>query len=113
MESSFSSLLSPEDGRGAARGQVMVNGARADVTDSSGPFTHRVRAKAGENRVEATLATGREGSLWRFDFSGAEHFEPGSLFVESGEVLSLDANAVVFRMSGAGERIRFRFQLKP
>ena len=112
LDSSFTSWLSLSGAKAGARGHVILNGARTDDTDPSGPFTHQLRAKVGENRVEATVASEGEEGLWRFDFSGSAHFEPGTFVVELGEVLSMDAASIVFRVSGKGGRIKFRFRLR-
>jgi hypothetical protein len=52
--------------------------------------------------------------FWRFEFSGAPSFVSGSIKVQSGQVIAISANTVVFRLGGtAGERIKFTFQLVP
>jgi uncharacterized repeat protein (TIGR01451 family) len=112
IEASFTSFLEvPAERR--ARGRVRLNRVRVDATDSSVPFRHSVRGRE-ENTVEAHTASelGGEG-FWRFDFSGGTRFVPGSIRVELGQVLSLDAYTVVFRLSGApGERIKFTYRLR-
>jgi hypothetical protein len=91
---------------------VVLNGVRVDTTTSGAPFQHRFEGRPGKNTIEAYLpGAGNEG-LWRFDFSGAQAFLAGSFRVEAGEVVSRDAYAIVFRLSGtAGERVRFSFEL--
>jgi hypothetical protein len=54
-----------------------------------------------------------EGALWRLDFSRTDGFVAGSIAVESGEVVSASSHAVVFRLSGAGSRIRLLFRMEP
>ena len=111
LDTSFSSVLSLSHGEVA--GQVVVNGTHIYVVDSSGSFTHPVRGKAGENQVEGMLASETGHGAWRLDFSGTPHFEAGTFVVDSGEVLSLDATSIVFRVTGNGGRIKFRFRLRP
>ncbi|MGH9461617.1 MAG: PKD domain-containing protein, partial [Vicinamibacteria bacterium] len=111
---SFMSSLKGGDPDAVARGRVVINSAQADATGSSAPFRHSARGRE-ENTVEAYSESGLEGEgLWQFDFSGDQHFIPGSIKVELGQVLSRDAHSVVFRLSGApGERIKFTYRLRP
>jgi len=100
--------LDPSD-----RGEVLAGG-QAFVVDNGAPATlHFDVVGPGESVIEAFLvaSSGRSGT-WRFDLSGTGGFVPGSILVESGEVLTLESRAVVFRVSGvAGERSRFRFRV--
>jgi hypothetical protein len=77
--------------------------------------SHSFTGLHGKNTIEAFSTSQREGErFWRFDFSGSQHFAPGSLKIELGQVLTSDASSVVFRMSGeAGERVKFTYQLSP
>jgi uncharacterized repeat protein (TIGR01451 family) len=115
LETAFRSFLGVGPFDGGARGEVLWNGALLASTDSSAPFPHQLSGKSGENRIEAYLAReASESGFWRFDFSGARHFVAGSIRVEKGQVLSVDAYAVVFALSGKpGERLEFRFELEP
>jgi hypothetical protein len=116
IESSFQSYLGVAPFDGSVRGQVTVNELRMDSTDNSVPFQHQVPGRIGDNSVEAytTTPTAEEPGFWRFDFSGAAGFVSGSIKVQSGQVASVSANVVVFRLSGtAGERIQFTYQLLP
>lgn len=115
VDLAFTSALGVARAEGHARGQVLVNGSALEGTDSEAPRVHRVRARAGENRIDAFLEPGAaEEGLWRFDFAGARPFVAGSLRVESGQVISLDSYSVVFDLSGAkGAPIRFTFELEP
>jgi hypothetical protein len=102
----------PPDGR--LKGQVSINGQKTDNTDNSSPFRHPYSGPAGENVIEAYLVAGdtREGR-WRFDFREAAHFEPGSIRVDSGQVISIGPQEVVFRVTDPnGPRIRFRYRLR-
>jgi len=78
------------------------------------PQRHRARARPGENVVEGRLLSeAGEPGQWRFDFRGTSRFVPGSLRVDSGDVLTLDGQSVVFRVTGKpGPAIRFRFRLE-
>ena len=72
-----------------------------------------VEGRAGVNRVEAVLVrgSGRSGT-WRFDFSGASTFKPGSLRVVAGTVAVITGDTVVFRLQGKpGERVVFTFEV--
>jgi len=92
-----------------ARGQVVVNGAQGAFHEQ-GAAAHSAPVQAGANRLEAQLvsAMGRPGT-WRFEIAGA--FEPGSLRVVAGDVLTITDRMVVFRLSGKpGERVVLVFQ---
>jgi hypothetical protein len=64
--------------------------------------------------VEAWTTSASEGEgRWEFSFQNTPGFARGSLVVESGQVLLLEGDRVVFRLNGApGERLRFRFGLE-
>jgi hypothetical protein len=74
----------------------------------------RVRARRGENVLEARLLSEASGAgRWRFDFAGASGFVTGSLRVEAGEVLAVDAHSVTFRVTGKpGPFVRVRFRAR-
>ena len=114
QETSFLSELRILRRDGDARARLILNDARSDNTDNTAPYRHQVRGKLGENTVEGYLVSEASGEgQWEFQFSGADHFVPGSLKVDFGELISLDAYRVVFRLSGApGERMKFRFELR-
>jgi hypothetical protein len=50
--------------------------------------------------------------LWRFDFKSTENFAQGSIKVELGRMISLDAHSVVFRVDRPGERVEFSYELR-
>lgn len=91
-----------------ARGQVIFDGTHASL--GRGSRRHLApRPAVGRHRVEALLvsAAGKPGT-WRFEVAG---IRPGSLQVAAGTVVSLTAQAIVFRLEGrAGERIAFTFE---
>jgi len=92
-------------------GQVVLNGLVA-FFQGQGRAAASAATRPGTGRIEGHLVTaaGRPGT-WRFDMGGA--VEPGSLRVVAGDVVSIGASAVVFRMSGrAGERIVFAFRTR-
>jgi PKD repeat protein len=97
-------------------GQLTINDAETLAVVSPSPNEYRASARSGENVVDARLlADAREGGRWRFDFRNAAGFVPGSIRVVSGDVLTLDASSVVFRVAGASESdppVRFRFRLE-
>jgi hypothetical protein len=95
-------------------GQVVINSGRMDTVNSSTPYRHAFQATEGENTVEAYLtgSNAREG-IWRFDFRDAAHFVPGSIQVDSGQVVTQGPQEVVFRVSGTGgPPLRFRYRLE-
>jgi uncharacterized repeat protein (TIGR01451 family) len=102
----------PPDGR--IKGQVSINGQKTDNTDNSAPFRHPYSGPAGENVVEAYVVAGQtDEGRWRFDFREAAHFVRGSIRVDSGQVISVGPQEVVFRVTGTnGPRIRFRYRLR-
>jgi uncharacterized repeat protein (TIGR02543 family) len=71
---------------------------------SPGASTWTVSPRAGDNRLDAHLQAGGEGT-WSLELAGIAGLERGSLRVLSGEVVSVGPDAVVFRLKGrAGER---------
>jgi hypothetical protein len=110
-EVSFRSVLELPPG---ANGQIALNDAETVAALSPSPQQHRLRGRGGENVVEGRLLSeGSEPGLWKFDFRGAPDFVAGSLRVDSGDVVALDGERVVFRVTGKpGPPIRFRFQLQ-
>lgn len=49
---------------------------------------------------------------WRFDFAGTPRFVPGSIRVESGQVLTLQASAVEFRVDESHQVVSFTADLE-
>jgi hypothetical protein len=115
IRTSFSSFLAITPFDGTSHGFIVVNGARVDQTSNSAPARHVFPGLAGKNTIEAqTVAESRGEVFWRFDFSAAEHFLPGSIQAEAGTVAWRDGRAIVFRLTGmAGERVKFTFELSP
>jgi PKD repeat protein len=111
LEVSFTSELKLPAGVAA---QIGLNDAESIAALSSSPQRHRARARSGENVVEGRLLSeSGEPGEWRFDFRGAAGFVPGSLRVDSGDVLALESTSVVFRVAGKpGAPVRFRFRLE-
>jgi hypothetical protein len=101
----------------AASAQIAINDSEKLSTGGPAPMRHRARGRSGENLIEARLLSESavEGQ-WRFDFRESASFVPGSLHVDSGDVLSVDRTSVVFRVTGQtgmpGAPIRFRFRLE-
>jgi hypothetical protein len=110
-EVSFTSVLELPAG---VSGQIALNDAETAAASSSSPQQLRLRARAGENVVEGRLLSeGSEPGLWKFDFRGARDFVAGSLRVDAGDVVALEGERVVFRVTGKpGAPIRFRFRLR-
>jgi hypothetical protein len=96
----------------AAGGQIVWNGSSAQDTAGSGEFVHIVRAIEGENRITAHWAgSGTARGSWRFDFSSASQFVPGSIRVESGQVLSQDGSSIVFVLRQGSPSPQFTIQV--
>jgi hypothetical protein len=93
--------------------QVIVNGSTAAYPERGRSFA-TTRIKDGDNRVEATVvdAAGKAGS-WTIDLSAAQAIQAGSIRVLAGEVESIGATAVTFKLKGTpGERLAFTFVKK-
>jgi hypothetical protein len=113
VATSFVSFLAVTPFDGGGSGSILLNQERLETISNAGPVTHRFLGLQGKNTVEAYLASeSRRGGFWRFDFSGAEHFAPGSIVVEGGQVVAVDAYTVTFRVDKApGERLKFSYEL--
>ena len=101
----WSSELGVEGGRL----QVIVNGASASYPEVGRAFGVAALVD-GPNHVEATLvdAKGKAG-LWRFELLSSQAVA-GSLRVVAGDVVTVGATSVTFRLRGnPGERIAFTF----
>jgi hypothetical protein len=111
VASSFASeLLEAKE----AAGQVVIEGARAFVVSAGAPSRVRFETRQGRVGVEAVATASTGPFLWRFDFSGARGFVPGSIRTLSGQEVARDAYSVVLRFSGAAsERARFEYRLTP
>ena len=107
----FNTLLSLN---APASGQIRINESSAAHVDAGVARTIRTKGQAGRNVIEAELpAAFRRTGFWRFDFAGFPEFVPGSLVVESGQVLSLDARSIVFAVrDDRPPPIQFRFDLR-
>jgi uncharacterized repeat protein (TIGR01451 family) len=105
--------IGPPDGRAAAN--LLMNRAQLRSINNAVPYRFQIEGRPGRNSVEAYLVSGTKGeAIWRFDFSGAEHFVPGSIEVARGDVVTRDARQVVFRLSEKpGDRVVFTFLLEP
>ena len=103
--------LPPGDGRTQA--QVTFNEFSSAVTDNSGPSTHEVQGRSGENIVEGFVTRNPSGEgVWRFDFRGAPGFVPGSFTIDTGQIVSRQTHELIFRVAPGVRRIRFRFRLE-
>jgi uncharacterized repeat protein (TIGR01451 family) len=103
--------IEPYDGR--SRGRVVFNGSEAFEVENRSPVIHHVAAGDGDNTVEGTVLASpdRSRGFWRFDFSAAGRFDPGSLRVESGQVYSMDERSVTFSVA-EGSLVRFRYGIR-
>jgi hypothetical protein len=114
IHTSFMSLLTPPISEGRIETQVVSNGNQIDVTDNATSYRHNLNGRVGTNTIEATITSAPPiPALWQLDFSGSEHFVPGSLRIESGQVMMQAGRSVVLRLTGTpGEHIRLTFILK-
>lgn len=108
---SFTTALELPPGASAS---ISLNGEESLASVAPAPQQHRARGRAGENVVEGRLLSEpSEPGQWKFDFRGTSRFVAGSLRVDAGDVLALDATGVAFRLTGKpGPLIRFRFRIK-
>ncbi len=108
-----SHLEFPREGA-TVNARLSVNDSGTETRSSSAPLRHQLRARGGKNLMLGRLLTEAMGpGQWRFDFTSAPGFVPGSLQVVSGQVLALDQQSVVFRVTGeSGSRVRFSFRLE-
>jgi hypothetical protein len=104
----WSSDLGVEGGRL----QVIVNGTSASYPEAGRAYGMAALVD-GPNHVEATLVDGKgKAGLWRFEFLSSQAVA-GSLRVVAGDVVTLGATSVTFRLGGnPGERIAFTFDKK-
>ena len=104
----WSSDLDVEGGRL----QLVVNGSAASYPDRGRAYGIAAFVD-GANRVEATLVDGKgKAGVWRFEFLGAEGVD-GSIRVLAGDVVTVAATSISFRLKGTpGERIAFTFDKK-
>jgi len=78
------------------------------------PTRIQFSGRRGRVGIEAVATSATSPFLWRFDFSSARGFVPGSLRTVSGQEAARDAYSVVLRFSGAAfERARFEYRLSP
>jgi hypothetical protein len=93
--------------------QVVVNGSTSAYPERGRSFA-TTQIKDGDNRVEATVvqAAGKAGS-WTIDLSASQAIQAGSIRVLAGEIESVGATAVTFKLKGTpGERLAFTFVKK-
>lgn len=97
-------------------GAVRLSANDSDTVALAAPTPQRLRlrARSGENVFDARLvSTSDAPGRWRLDFRSEPRFVPGSLRVDAGDVLALDAYSVVFRLAeGAPPPIRFRLRFE-
>ena len=109
----MTSHLDLPPGDGSTQAQITFNESSSAVTDNSGPSTHEVPGRSGENIVEGFVTRNpSEDGVWRFDFRGAPEFVPGSFIVDTGQVVSRQTHEIVFRVAPGVRRVRFRYRLE-
>ena len=103
------------DGNEGIRLHVSLNDGASAITTGPAATRQRLRARGGENVLEARLLTEASApGRWRFDFSGDPAFVAGSIRVDAGQVLTVDGQSVVFRIpEKPGPYVRFRFRIAP
>lgn len=105
-----SSHLGVDPGVTRALGQILVNDSSAKELDNSGPRTLKLSAWPGLNKIEAHLLSGAvHDGFWRFDFGSSPSFQPGSIKVESGEIIAAGPRSVVFKIGKSTTPLRFEF----
>jgi hypothetical protein len=106
--------LTPPISSGRIELQVVSNEHQVDVTDNATPYRHNLNGRVGTNTIEATLTSaGLVPGTWQLDFSGSEHFVPGSLRIEAGQVMMQASHSLMLRLTGTpGERVSLTFQLQ-
>jgi hypothetical protein len=114
LHTSFTSRLMPPISSGRIQIQVVSNGHQMDVTDNAMPHRHDLNGRVGTNTVEAILTSAPPIPIaWELDFSGSDHFVPGSLRIEAGQVMMQAGHSITFRLTGTpGERIKLTFRLQ-
>jgi len=111
VESSFASEILQAEG---VEGQVVIEGVRGFPMSGEAPTRIQYSGRRGRASIEAVATAATAPFLWRFDFSGAKGFVPGSLRTVSGQEVARDAYSVVLRFEGgAFERARFEYRLEP
>jgi hypothetical protein len=109
----------PSTTRGLAwSSQLTVEGAEASLVINEGgarpigfghSFGQAPTRPTGPNRIELVVrqGAGRAG-VWRFRFVGTSGWDPSTLNVLAGDVVSLTGDEIVFRLGGRpGERVVF------
>jgi hypothetical protein len=111
IDSSFQTEILETKG---ARGQVTMEGVAGFPVSSEAPARFRFSTGKRQIAVDAVATSATEAFLWRFDFTGAPGFVPGSLRTLSGQEVARDSYSIVLRFSGAEqERVRFEYRLAP
>ena len=89
--------------------QVIVNGSAASYPERGRSFG-TAGIKDGENRTEVTIVEGAgKAGTWTIDFSGSESVRAGSIRLLAGQIESIAATSVIFRLKGTpGERLHLR-----
>ncbi len=112
-QTTVTSFLAVPPGDGSVSGSIVLNGARTLSVDNRSPANLTLTGMPGANLLEAFVVTAGGEGAWRFDFSRATGFIPGSIEVRQGQVLSTDGYTVVFRLSGtSGEQVQFKYGLR-
>ena len=108
----YRSVLDVETREPGVHGQILINGSVRHVVAAGAAISRHFDGRRGVNRFEASFVakSGLEGP-WRFDFSGSDSYQPGSIRVESGQVSSLDGFSVVF-LARRSERILFTVRVR-
>lgn len=112
-EFSYETSLHFENADRAHRGYVNADGRVLVEIDNSGPRRLSLTTSSETVTFEATMAGPIDSpGRWRFDFSASPSYEPGSLEVQTGQVLSLTTDRVIFAVRNGSEPIRFSVKLR-
>ena len=105
-------VISHIDSSTLVNGTLEFNATTNHTTISGHPKRYVFPAKRGTNVVEAYFSSADFASgSWSFELRDSTYFEPGSVVVESGNIILVNANRIVMQLSGRPERFRFRFRV--
>ena len=105
-------VISHIDSSNIVNGTLEFNGTTNHTTISGHPKRYAFPAKQGTNVVEAYFSSSDfAAGSWSFGLGDSTYFEPGSVVVESGNIISVNSNRIVIQLSGRPERFRFRFRI--
>ena len=102
--------IQPYDGN--AQGHIVVNESISRQVANDGFRVLRLDTQSEDNVLEARAITAGAEGFWRFDFSASPEFEPGSIRIRSGQVVSVGAATAVLRAGNGAPSVSFSFSVK-